>query len=183
MRITIFNGNPHPDNGELDGYLQTLTQQLQAQQHQVELAVLRDLEVKYCTGCFGCWEKTPGECLFPDDSIALRRAAINSGLLILASPVRMGFTSAVLKRVLDKLIPLVHPYLEIDRGEIHHRKRYRQYPLLGLLLAPSADTDPEDIAIIEQSFRRMSINFKTRLAFSFLSSKPCQEVADEINRL
>jgi multimeric flavodoxin WrbA len=183
MEITILNGNPNADDHTFEDYLQALSQHLEVKQHQVKTLFMRDLEIQYCTGCFGCWVKKPGECLFPDDAIQVRRAAINSDLLIMASPVIMGFTSAALKRGMDKMIPLVHPYMVIDQGEVHHRKRYKRYPLMGLILAKSGDTDQEDIEIIEQSYRRLSINFKTRLAFSHLTSTPCEEVANEINRL
>ena len=182
MRITILNGNPHPQNTSFETYLQTMTQQMVDNQHQVEVLDMRDLAIKYCVGCFGCWVKEPGECLFPDDLIQVRRAAINCDLLLFASPVTMGFTSAVLKRTTDKLIPLIHPYMVIDQGELHHRKRYKNYPLIGLLLQPDKDTDQEDLEIIEQSYKRLSINFKTSLAFTHLTSEPAQEIIDEINR-
>ena len=95
----------------------------------------------------------------------------------------MGMVSSDLKRAMDKMIPLVHPYLEIVQGEIHHLRRYAHYPKLGLILGKYGDTDQEDLGIIEQSFHRLAINFRTELCFTRLSETPVQEVLDEINRL
>jgi len=182
MKITILNGNPNKQDTDFENHLSLLGETLQ-KEHNANIIRLRELSIQYCVGCFGCWVKKPGECLFPDGSTAVRRAVIQCDLLIFASPILMGFTSAVLKQATDKLIPLIHPYMVIDQGEVHHRKRYEAYPLLGLLLQPEADTDQEDLQIITHSYERLAINFKTKLAFMRLITDPVKEVVHEINRL
>ncbi len=183
MRVTILNGNPQAGNEVFESYLGEFAEKLESSGHNVKRLDLRDLKIGYCVGCFGCWLENPGECLIADDGREVCRAAIQSDLLITASPISMGFISSLLKRSLDRMIPLVLPHLEVDHDEIHHRKRYTKYPLVGLLMAKDADTDAEDLEIIEQSFRRLVINFKTRLAFTCLTSQPVEEVLDEVNRL
>lgn len=182
MRITILNGNPDPGNSALDGYLQELAARL-APAHTVTPFVLRDLEVKDCLGCFGCWVKTPGECVVPDATRDIRRATMNSDFLLMASPVTMGFASALLKRATDKLIPILLPYMAIDQGEFHHRARYRRYPLLGLLLQPAADTTDQDLALISHVYSRTALNMKSRLAFTQQTAAPVEEVAHAFDRL
>lgn len=141
MNITILDGNPSPDNIAFDGYLGGLAEALQSGGHAVTVLPLRDMEIQTCTGCWGCWVKTPGECVAKDDSAEVCRAAIHSDLVLHASPVIMGFYSALLKKAADKMIPLVHPYVTADQGEAHHWARYDRYPLLGLLLQREANTD------------------------------------------
>ena len=75
------------------------------------------------------------------------RAAIDADLLLLASPMAMGFTTALLKRAADQMIPLLHPYFIVEGGEVRHRARYAHYPAMALLLGAGADTDAEDIEI------------------------------------
>ena len=183
MRMAILNGNPVHKNVQFDLYLDQVEQALQKNDCQVTHLHLRELNIQYCVGCFGCWVKKPGQCLIEDDSTIVRRTVINSDLVLFASPVSMGMVSSELKRAMDKLIPLVHPYLEIDHGEIHHRRRYEKYPKLGLILEQYGDTDQEDLEIIERSFHRLAINFKTKLFFTRLADSPIPEVIDEINRL
>ncbi len=142
------------------------------------------MDIRYCIGCWGCWIKTPGECSNAvDDSRTVCREYINSDLAVFASPVVMGFTSAVLKRAHDRLIPLLQPYMEAYHGEAHHVSRYASYPDVGLLLAAGPDTDAEDIRIITEIYRRDAINFKAPFRFSRLTNDRVEEVAREINRL
>ena len=108
--------------------------------HAVTLLDLAQLDLKGCSGCFNCWVKTPGECVKRDDSATVCRAAINADLLLLASPMMMGFTTALLKRAADQMIPLLHPYFIVEGGEVHHRARYAHYPAMALLLGVGADT-------------------------------------------
>jgi multimeric flavodoxin WrbA len=183
MKITILNGSPHQNDASLDIYLASLGSILTEKGHSVSELVLRDMDLRYCTGCFDCWVKTPGECKVKDDSREVCQAAINSNLLIFASPVIMGFTSVPLKKAMDKLIPLIHPYTIFVQGEVHHHKRYRKYPKIGLILQTSPTCDDEDLEIIRRTFQRVALNFRSKLFFSTLSDQPVEEVCDEIDHL
>ena len=180
MKITVLNGNPDANDIPFDNYLKELSGKLQADQYQVQVLDLRDMEIRYCIGCFGCWVKTPGECFAPDESKQVRQAVIQSDFTLFASPLRMGFQSALLKRMMDKLIPLIHPYFVVDRNEAHHRARYDHYPRFGLLLQKEIDTDTEDLRIVGDIFSRTALNLKTRLAFSMLTDQPVERVAEAI---
>jgi multimeric flavodoxin WrbA len=182
MRITILNGNPDATHVAFDDYLGRLVEGL-TPAHQVTRLDLREMTIAYCTGCWDCWVKTPGECAARDDSADVCRAAINADLLLLASPLRMGFISALLKKSLDKMIPLIHPYIVVDQGEAHHRARYDAYPLLGLLLERGSDADAEDVAITAGILSRTALNLKSRLAFTRLTGAPVEEVLDAIDCL
>jgi hypothetical protein len=178
MRITILNAEPDPES-PFDEYVRGVAARFVASGHDVGHLVVRDLDLKGCTGCWGCWVKTPGECARRDDSALIARSVINSDLVVFASPVHMGFTSSLLKRAADQMIGLVHPYIMIEHGEMHHRPRYPRYPLIALLLSPDADTDTEDVAITEHLWARMARNMKTRLAFTAVADRSIEEVADE----
>lgn len=183
MQITFLNGNPRPENRTFEDYAGCLTQALAENGAQVTTLALRDLDIRYCVGCWGCWVKTPGECLSKDDSAVVCRAVINSDLTVLASPVIMGYPSALLKKTMDKLIPLVHPYATLVQGEVHHVARYPHYPRLALLLEPEADTDAEDLEIMTDLFSRAALNLKSSLAFTHLTTQPVEEVLHAVNRL
>ena len=179
MRITIVNGEPEA-HSDFDRYVEKVAESLSREGNTVRQFDLRDMDIRGCTGCWGCWVKTPGECVHSDDSAEVRRAVVNSDLALLAAPMRMGFTSALLKRMADKLIPLVHPYITIEGGEMHHYKRYDHYQLMGLLMGADNDTDAEDIEITIDIWSRMARNMKTRLAFAAVADRPAEEVAREL---
>jgi multimeric flavodoxin WrbA len=178
MKITILNGSP--EQSRFDRYLESLKQNLETNGHQVIQLDLRTLPLKYCIGCWGCWVKTPGQCVSRDASIEMDRAIINADFVLWAAPLRMGFPTELLKRAIDKHLPLIHPYMEVAYGEGHHLKRYKRYPRAGLLLEKEAATDERDLQIVRDIFCRTAINFKTRLEFSLTTDVPAQDVAERI---
>ena len=106
MQITILNGNPDAVNTAFDGYLNRLSDELTSDGHAVTVFGLREMDIKYCIGCLDCWVKTPGLCVSADEARDVCRAYINSDFVLWASPVIMGFYSALLKKVTDKIISL-----------------------------------------------------------------------------
>lgn len=178
MKITILNGNPHPT--AFDAYLEQLASNLKAAGHIITRIDLRAIPLRHCIGCWGCWVKTPGECSSGDASLDIDQAVIQSDFTLWAAPLKMGFPSELLKRALDKHIPLIHPYIEVAYGEAHHLRRYPRYPRLGLLLEREADTDARDLQIISDIHCRTAINMKTRLEFVLTTNTPAAEVAQHI---
>lgn len=179
MKITILNGNPQAS--PFDAYLAHLSQLLEAAGHQLTQIDLRDLPLRHCIGCWGCWVKTPGECSNRDASIEMDRAVINADFVLWAAPLKMGFPSELLKMALDKHLPLIHPYMEVAHGEAHHLKRYPRYPRLGLLLEKEPVTDEGDLQIVSDILCRTALNFKSRLEFSLTTEIPPAQVASRIS--
>ncbi len=182
MKLVIINGNPDPGNSIFEDYIRGLEESLKTN-NETETFTLREKDIKYCTGCWGCWVKTPGECLSKDDSHEICARIIHSDFVLFVSPVIMGFTSALLKKLQDKMIPLLHPYIEIVEDECHHHKRYESYPALGLLIQREENTDDDDIKIISDIYKRLSLNFRSELKFTGIMNNNPEEAADEINSL
>ena len=180
MKIVILNGNTDPNNKSFDEYLVNLSLVLDNENNAVRVLQLRDLRINHCTGCFNCWYKTPGLCILKDDMREVCREYINSDFVIFASPIIMGFTSSLLKRTTDRLIPLGQPYGDIVKGKFIHVKRYFQYPSLGLILDNETDSDEDVIKMINNLYRDISIIFFSKLMFTNFLGKPVNEIADEI---
>jgi multimeric flavodoxin WrbA len=178
MKITILNANPNRSG--FDDYLEQVQQMLEQKGNPVSKLMLRELDLKYCIGCWDCWTKTPGICQANDASLKMDEAIINSDFLLWAAPLKMGYPSELLKKAVDKHIPLIHPYMEVVQSEAHHRKRYNRYPRVGLLVEKEASTDETDLRIVTQLFQRTALNLKSRLQFSLTSDTPAAEVVTEI---
>jgi len=178
MKITILNGNPQPSS--FDGYLAKIKTELEAEGHTVTQLDLRDLSLRYCIGCWGCWTKTPGLCSNPDDSPAMDKAVIQADFVLWAAPLKMGFPSELLKRANDKHLPLIHPYMVVDQGEAHHLRRYSKSPRVGLLLEKEASTDKRDLEIVTNIYCRTALNFKTRLEFSLTTESSVDDIVRRI---
>ena len=178
MKVLIFNSGER--DSAVDCSVKDLKNTLSAKGTEVVELMLGDMKYSPCRGCFNCWVKTPGLCVFRDDGDILCREVLKSDFILLASDVIMGYPSAKLKNALDRIIPLIHPYLEDVSGEVHHMKRYAKYPVMGLLLGKGGDTDDEDIEIITEIFERAAINLQSRLGFVELITSQVEEIADEI---
>jgi len=162
MKVLIIDGNTGFDS-KYEEYLKSFILENETSGNEVNVFTLRDLNLDYCTGCWSCWVKTPGQCIFPDDTDLVRKEMINSQLVIFVSPLIMGYPTYLIKMVQDKMIPLVHPYIEIINGECHHESRYKKYPQLGLLYYPESNTDDDDLNIIHDLYKRLAINFKSEM--------------------
>lgn len=118
---------------------------------------LRDLDIAPCRGRFGCWIRTPGECVIADAGRDVATAVIQSDLAVFLTPVTFGGYSSELKKAVDRLISLISPLFRRVGGEVHHRPRYRRYPrLLGLGLL--GHPDPEAVRIFTNHIVRNAIN-------------------------
>ena len=124
----------------------------------VILHQMDEIKLAHCIGCFGCWVKTPGECIHKDAGREIARDIINSHTVVLLSPVVFGGYSASLKCMVDRFIPLIHPNMMIRYGEIHHRFRYIRYPrMVGIGL--QMEYDEASARVFKTLVGRNAINF------------------------
>jgi multimeric flavodoxin WrbA len=87
-----------------------------------------------CIGCFGCWVKTPGECVIRDDMTSINRLYVNSDAVIFLSPVVFGQFSANIKNVFDRLLPRLLPFfIRKANGSTAHPLRYAKNPQVYII--------------------------------------------------
>ncbi len=180
MNILILNGSP--EGNVLNDKLDRLKALLEKEGHTPRELLLRDMSYSPCRGCFSCWVKNPGKCIFKNDGDKLCQEVITSDMIVMAAPLIMGYPSGLLKNALDRIIPLIHPYLEAIDNEAHHMKRYEAYPAWGLLMEKEEDTDDEDLAIVNEIFSRAAINLRSTMKFITATDTPFEEVIHAINR-
>jgi multimeric flavodoxin WrbA len=122
----------------------------------------------------------PGICALKDEFEGILRAYVESDMVVFASPLAMGFTSALLKKATDRIVPILLPYIDGSSGECRHFQRYEKQPLMALLYEPEDDTDNEDLDIIANMWRRLARNAKSGLALCSSTAVPVEEVCHEI---
>lgn len=86
-------------------------------------------DLAFCMGCFGCWVKTPGECVIKDAMAELNNTSMNSDVVVYLSPVIFGQFSANIKNAIDRWLPNMLPlFVRRPDGSTIHPPRYRTYP-------------------------------------------------------
>jgi len=156
MKALILNGSPEP-NPTADAVRDILLDELRTYGLETREFVLRDEKIAYCTGCFGCWIKTPGECVIDDAGREVTKAIMESDLVVYLTPVTFGGYSSELKKALDRMIPMLSPFFTKIGGEIHHQERYDRYPgmmAVGILAEPN----DESARLFETLHSRNAIN-------------------------
>ena len=156
-KVVLLDGTP--DNREsLAPVLAILRETLAAAGNEVRVFALRDMKLAHCIGCFGCWIKTPGICLQADAARDIAEAIVQSGMLVLFTPVTFGGYSPELKLMVDRFVQLTLPCFITRQGEMHHPPRYLPTPRL-VAVGVQRQTDDEEAGIFRILVGRNALNF------------------------
>lgn len=115
--------------------------------NEAELIVLRDYDLKYCTGCYSC-AKT-GKCFMDDGMNEISQKLIAADVIVFATPVYFYSMSGQLKVMIDRLVP-----------------SYREMKADIYMIATQYDNDKE---IMEMTFD--SIRGATKYCFNNCEEK------------
>ncbi|MDR1420323.1 MAG: flavodoxin family protein [Treponema sp.] len=77
-----------------------------------------------CICCFGCWIKTPGQCVINDGYNNMGALLSKCKRMIIISRCFYGSYSPFVHNVLDRSIPYILPCFRTKNGETHHKNRY-----------------------------------------------------------
>lgn len=155
---------------EMDRVREATADLLKEKGFKVESVPLKERNIGDCRGCFGCWVRSPGECVVSDDALAITRSFVNAALIVLLTPVTFGGHSHHLKKALDRMICTMLPYFERHGGEVRHPRRYENAQRLVFVgFLPQRDNEAQS-AFRELTKRNASnlrpAGWSTALVFS-----------------
>ncbi len=105
----------------------------------VEYFKLKDHNIKECSGCYTCWTKTPGECIYKDDMTMFRKKYREADLVVFASPLYIFNVTGIMKTFMDRLLPLMKPYmLTNENGDTLHPDRFPENGEQGFVVFSAA---------------------------------------------
>jgi len=163
MKITAFNGSPRGNNSNTHRMVTEFLSGAEKAGAEVENIFLIKKKIKFCHGCFDCWTKTPGKCIFHDDMDELLDKFIKSDVVVIATPVYVDNVSGLMKTFMDRLIPLVDPHFEKDeKGETRHTKRYGKYPKI-VVISNSGFGEQSHFQVIQLLVRRIARNMHSEV--------------------
>ena len=132
---------------------QTVKQLLENKGFDVDTLLLRREQLKPCVGCVSCWLKTPGSCIITDDDAnKIASLKMQADAVVLVSEIVYGGFSADIKAYLDRSIQNIMPYFKNYRGEMHHPKRYKRFPI-WLAIGYGAKSEGEKVTFIKLTER------------------------------
>lgn len=102
-----------------------------------------DKDIRHCIGCFGCWMKTPGKCVIHDGYEGTSILMGKCTEMILVSRCYYGSVSPFVKMVQDRAISYIQADFVMRKGEMHHKRRYKNVITLSAHLYGENITDAE----------------------------------------
>jgi multimeric flavodoxin WrbA len=156
-KVIVLDGS-QPGDEDLAPLLAILIDELRHNGTEVQTYTLREVKLGHCIGCFGCWIETPGICVEADAGREIVQAIVRSEMTVLFTPVNFGGYSSVLKKIVDRWIPLMLPYFGNYHREIHHKPRYSRFPRL-VAIGVQRDLNSEEARIFKAVVGRNAINF------------------------
>jgi multimeric flavodoxin WrbA len=121
-KVLAFNSSPRKGKGNTALILDPFLEGMRESGAEVELFYNDKLKVKPCTGCFNCWLKTPGICSHKDDMQWLLPKMRDADVIVYATPVYSYGMTGQMKNLIDRMIVLAEPFMEVVEGRSRHIK-------------------------------------------------------------
>jgi NADPH-dependent FMN reductase len=145
MKIVSFNCSPRMKTSNTDKILKPLFEGAREAGAQVEEFYARKLKIAPCTGCLGCWLKTPGVCCQKDDAEMVRQKMMGADITVLATPIYFFNMTSYMKNLMERaILPMVLPYLKMVDGHMGHPTKFPN-KTLNMLLVANAGFWGEDV--------------------------------------
>lgn len=127
MKVLIINGSP---KGTRSNSLKLANSFVRGMGNvEVSICHLKDLEIKSCQGCFGCWKATPGKCALNDDADQVLAELLQTDVIIWCFPLYYFSVPGMMKNLIDRQLPLVQPFMaarEDGAGNGSHESRHNR---------------------------------------------------------
>ncbi len=140
--------------------------------------VMNSNDINYCKGCFSCWTYSPMKCILNDKCNNSCRYFLNAEKIVIVSKCIHGSFSSKVKKILERNIGYVMPYVTIRNKEIHHKMRNNNKPnLIVIFYGDISDSDKEiSKRLIERN--KLNFNYNNTIIY-YLKSE--EEVRSKLN--
>jgi len=168
MKTLILDGS-HAN----DPHAVNITNALHKYLPDAETIIVREQIISNCAGDFFCWVRNPGICNTNDDNRIIAEKIMQSELVIYLTPGTFGGYSSELKRMVDHQIQNILPFFANINGEVHHQKRYNQYPNT-LTIGWMDESNAQAEAVFRHLVHRNAINMyaKTSVCGLVIGDQP-----------
>jgi multimeric flavodoxin WrbA len=128
MKAIAINASPKMDKGNTAAILTPFLDGIKEAGAEVEVFYTKKMKISPCQGDLACWLKTPGTCSQKDDMAMLLPKLADAEIWVFATPVYVDGMSGPLKNLVDRIIPLVYPFVEVRDRHLRHTVRENVKP-------------------------------------------------------
>ena len=168
MKVVAINSSPKMNKGNTALILNPFLEGMSADGADVELFYTRKLTINPCNGCVACWYKTPGECSQKDDMKSLLSSIREAEIIVFASPVYVDSVNGPMKNLMDRMMPLGKPLLEIRNGRTRHFYDEEHDPKAFVLVSSCGFWEMDTFDPLVVHMQALSTNFGWKFAGALL---------------
>jgi multimeric flavodoxin WrbA len=154
MKILAINGSPRGKQGNTERILENFMTGAQQAGAEIETVYLNEKKIYHCTGCFGCWTKTPGKCVLEDDMAGLLEKVKEADVRVFATPLYYCTVTGMMKDFMDRMLPLVTSEMKSGGIRDEHTLRYkRDTPVRTVLISNCGFPGEYNFSALLETFR------------------------------
>jgi len=160
VKVTVFNGSPKGKSGNTAKLVENFLKgfEKEAKNCSIERVEIKDKNIKNCTGCFSCWDETPGKCIFEDDMKNLIQKYADTDLVIWATPLYHYGMTSILKTFIERTLPVNKPEMIKTEDGYGHPQRYDLSDKDFILISTCGFPHHEEFEILKNQFEEISFN-------------------------
>jgi multimeric flavodoxin WrbA len=125
MKAVVINGSPKGNKGNTALILSPFIDGMKDAGADVKIFYTCKMNIKPCQGEYNCWFKTPGKCFQDDDMRDFLPELEDMEIFILATPLYVDGMTGPLKNMLDRIIPIAEPIIELRDDHCRHPGRVK----------------------------------------------------------
>lgn len=162
MKILAVNGSPRSEKGNTHVMVEAFLEGSRGAGAETENVFLAHKKIHSCCGCYTCWIKTPGKCVYDDDMAGLCRRLGQADILVFATPLYVDNVSGLMKNFMDRMLPVADPYFEKDEGGECRHKTTAKVPKL-VVISNCGFPEQSHFQVLKLLFRRVARNMSTEV--------------------
>ena len=158
MKVLALNGSPRMKASSTYHILAPFLEGMEAAGAVTEVIHIRRLHLKPCIGCYTCWVRTPGVCIYKDGMTDALEKFNHADMVIFGTPLYHFTMSGIMKDFIDRLLPRVEPWLIPHpqvAGVTGHPERVHK-PDKIFLLSPCGFPEFEHFESLVTTFKHIS---------------------------
>ncbi len=160
-KIVVLNASPRKTRGYTDLLARALVAGMESvNNNNVKYLHLEDYKFNSCTGCWSCWQKSDGDCIFKNKDGHEELAAIldDADLIVYAFPLYADGMPGKLKNYFDRHVSSLFPYMMKGEHSVCHPVRRKNENQTLAILSLCGFPEIRHFEAVKQHFRALAHN-------------------------
>lgn len=159
-KILMINASPRAEQGYTYFLAEQLVKGMRKVCPQVKVVQLVRQSIRECRGCWYCWQKGRGRCLFEgeDDCRELLDSMQESDLILFAFPLYSDGVPSALKNFFDRKIATLEPFMTAGPLKTRHPRRIAKDQAMAVL-SVCGFVEKSHFKAVREHFRALAHNW------------------------